>query len=90
VSHGKAVFNITIRAKPDKGEALVRAMRFCGVKQALCVGDDVNDEPAFAAVSPTSVTVRIGGRRSPTQARFTLATHRQMGPLLRTLAHRCH
>jgi trehalose 6-phosphate phosphatase len=65
-------------------------MRFCGVKQALYVGDDVNDEPAFAAASPTSVTVRIGGQRSPTQARFTLATHRQMGPLLRTLANHRH
>jgi trehalose 6-phosphate phosphatase len=90
VSHGKAVFNITVRVAPNKGDALVRAMRFCGVEQALYVGDDVNDEPAFAAASPTSVTVRIGDPRSPTQARFTLATHRQMGPLLRTLANHRH
>jgi len=90
VSHGKAVFNITVRAAPNKGDALVRAMRFCGVEQALYVGDDVNDEPAFAAASPTSVTVRIGDPRSPTQAHFTLATHRQMGPLLRTLANHRH
>ena len=87
VSHGKAVFNITVRTAPDKGDALVRAMRFCGVEQTLYVGDDVNDEPAFAAAPPTSVTVRIGDPRLLTQARFTLATHRQMGPLLRTLAN---
>lgn len=90
VSHGKAVFNITVCAAPDKGDALVRAMRFCGVEQALYVGDDVNDEPAFAAASPNSVTVRIGNRRSPTQARFTLATHHQMGLLLQTLANHRH
>jgi trehalose 6-phosphate phosphatase len=87
VSHGKAVFNITVRAAPDKGDALVRAMRLCDVEQALYVGDDVNDEPAFAAAPPTSVTVRIGNPRLPTQARFALATHHQMGPLLRMLAN---
>ena len=88
VSHGKAVFNITVRAAPDKGDALVRAMQFCGVEQALYVGDDVNDEPAFAAASPGSVTVRIGAQRSPTRARFTLNSHRQLGLLLRMLANR--
>jgi len=90
VSHGKAVFNITVRAAPDKGDALFSAMRFCGAEQALYVGDDVNDEPAFAAASPNSVTVRIGDPRSPTRAQFTLASHRQLGMLLRTLAHLCH
>lgn len=89
VSHGKAVFNITVRAAPDKGSALLRAMQLSGVMHALYVGDDVNDEPAFAVASPTSVTVRIGPRRTPTQARFALTTHRQLGLLLRMLANRC-
>lgn len=88
VSHGKAVFNITVCAAPDKGDALLHAMRFFGVEHALYVGDDVNDEPAFAAASPHSVTVRIGARRSPTNARFRLAAHPQLGLLLRTLATR--
>lgn len=89
VSHGKAVFNITVRASPNKGDALLSAMRESGVEHALYVGDDVNDEPAFAAASPGSVTVCIGPRRSPTCARFALDTHRQLGLLLRTLSLRC-
>lgn len=89
VSHGKAVFNITARASPDKGDALLSAMRASGVENALYVGDDVNDEPAFVAASTSSVTVRIGSRHSATGARFSLATHRQLGQLLRTLAVRC-
>ena len=89
VSHGRAVFNITVGAAPDKGDALLSAMRASGVEHALYVGDDVNDEPAFAAASPGSVTVRIGARRSPTHARFALDTHRQLALLLRTLAIRC-
>lgn len=88
VSHGRAVFNITVRAAPDKGNALLSAMRASSVAHTLFVGDDVNDEPAFAAASPGSVTVRIGSRRSPTCARFALDTHRQLGLLLRTLAMR--
>ncbi len=88
VSHGKAVFNITVRAAPDKGHALCSAMHRCGTEHALYVGDDVNDEPAFEVASHHSVTVRIGSRGVPTQARFTLATHHQLGLLLRTLARR--
>ena len=88
VSHGKAVFNITVRTAPDKGDALARAMQLCSVEHALYVGDDANDEPAFAASSPNSVMVRIGARRLPTLARFRLATHRELGMLLRMLANR--
>ncbi|MCY7306291.1 MAG: trehalose-phosphatase [Rhodoferax sp.] len=87
VSHGKAVFNIMLRAAPDKGDALLSAMRSCGVDHALYVGDDVNDEPAFAAATPASVTVRLGSRLAPTHARFAIATHWQFGLLLRTLAN---
>jgi len=89
VSKGKAVFNITVSAAPDKGDALRSAMHASGVAHALFVGDDSNDEAAFAAASPGSVTVRIGTRFAPTHARFALATQRQLGQLLRTLARHC-
>lgn len=85
VTHGKAVFNITAGATPNKGDALISAMRLSGVKDALYVGDDSNDEPAFQVASPRSVTVRVGARRSPTSARFTLPTQRQLGRVLRML-----
>jgi len=87
VSHGTAVFNVMARAAPDKGDALLSAMRSCGVDHALYVGEEVNDEPAFAAATATSVTVRLGSRLAPTHGRFALATQWQFGLLLRTLAN---
>ena len=86
VSHGKAVFNITLRALPDKGDALRQAMQMAGVERALYVGDDVNDEPAFATAPPACVTVRIGDVGSQTQARFTLGKQCELALLLRWLA----
>lgn len=87
VSHGKAVFNITVAAAPDKGDALRCAMRSCRVRQVLYVGDDVSDEPAFLAAKASlrSVTVLVGSRNSPTHARFALSTQKRVGGLLRTL-----
>ena len=86
VSHGKAVFNITRRGLADKGDALRQAMHAAGVARALYVGDDVNDEPAFAVASSTCVTVRIGGAAELTLARFTLRSQQELALLLRWLA----
>ena len=88
VSHGRAVFNITMRDLPNKGDALMSAMRLSGVEDALYVGDDSNDEAAFSAASPRSVTIKIGSTRLPTAARFALPTQRQLGRVLRMLASR--
>ena len=52
VSWGHKVVNIVPTSAPDKGHALLEIMRDCGASTALMVGDDANDEAAFA-VSPT-------------------------------------
>ena len=84
-SHGHHVLNITPRHAPDKGDALLEIIEGSRVRQALMVGDDVNDECAFEKAPPGSVTVRVGGMQAPTKARFTLSSQGQMDFLLATL-----
>jgi trehalose 6-phosphate phosphatase len=83
--HGHCVLNVTPAAAPDKGHALLSVMRHCGAEHALVVGDDSNDEAAFACAPRGSVSVRIGPRDTPTEARFRLASQRQVEPMLARL-----
>lgn len=83
--HGHCVLNVTPAGAPDKGHALLSVMRHCGAEQALVVGDDSNDEVAFACAPRGSVSIRIGPRTTPTQARFRLESQQQMEPLLARL-----
>lgn len=48
------------QAAPDKGDALQALALRCNVDAGLFVGDDDNDEPAFAKAPPAWVTVRVG------------------------------
>ena len=84
-SRGHAVLNITPAGAPDKGDALLDAMRACGALQTLMVGDDTNDEPAFAAAPAGSVSVRIGPLGTATLAQFRLGCQSQMDRLLSQL-----
>lgn len=84
-SHGHQVLNITPQHAPDKGDALLEIMHDCGAARALVVGDDVNDECAFAKAPAGSVTVRIGPSQVPTQARFRLSSQSQVDRLLSML-----
>ena len=84
-SHGHRVLNVTPAAAPHKGDALLSLMRHCGAERALVVGDDNNDEAAFACAPNGSVSVRIGPGDAPTQARFRLASQHQVQPLLARL-----
>lgn len=81
-SHGHRVLNITPRDARDKGDGLLQMTRRCGAKRAMFVGDDVNDEPAFAKAPPGSVTVRIAPSAVKTQARFRLRGQQQIDRLL--------
>ncbi len=83
--HGHCVLNVTPAAAPHKGHALLSVMRHCGAERALVVGDDSNDEAAFACAPRGSVSVRIGPRSTPTRARFRLESQQQMEPLLARL-----
>ncbi len=89
VEPGHRVLNLLPAAAPDKGDALRAAMASCGATRALVVGDDANDEAAFAKAPSGSVTVRIGPRGAlPSEARFGLASQAGVGRLLRHLAAR--
>ena len=87
VEPGHQLLNLRPAAAPDKGDALLAAMAACGLTRALVVGDDRNDEAAFAKAPAGSVTVRVGPRGAlPSAARFSLPTQAGVGRLLRHLA----
>ena len=88
--HGHRVLNVSPVAAPHKGDALLSVMRHCGAERALVIGDDSNDEAAFACAPNGSVSVRIGPGDTPTQARFRLASQQQVQPLLGWLVRLWH
>ncbi|MFO1266372.1 MAG: trehalose-phosphatase [Rubrivivax sp.] len=77
---GKLVYNATAPGAPDKAGALQKLLRRCDADCAIFAGDDVNDEPVFAAAPADWVTVHVG--RGPSQARFYIDGPRQMVGLL--------
>lgn len=80
--HGRCVLNLMPPGGGDKGDALLDILRDCGAPAALIVGDDTNDEPAFAKAPQPSVSVRIAAASTPTRARFTLQSQRSVDALL--------
>lgn len=79
---GKFVANVVYRSAPDKGQAALQLLRTSGCETMLFVGDDLNDESAFARAPEDAVTVRIGQPRYPSQAKFFLASQDEMGSFL--------
>lgn len=77
---GKYVVNFTIDGDPHKGTALAAERERLGCDWALYVGDDDNDEDAFA-IGGNLVAVRIGRRRR-THARYYLRTQDEIDPLI--------
>ena len=84
-SAGHCVMNLTQSQAANKGDALLQVMRDEAAASALVVGDDVNDEPAFATAPPGSVCVRIGAQDTPTVAEFRLEAQPQVNVLLSML-----
>ncbi len=84
---GKLVYNAVAIDAPDKAVAVQRLIARAGVEAAFFAGDDVNDEPVFAAAQPGWVTVRIGCERRESAARFCIdGPHEMAGVLDRILA----
>ena len=84
---GKLVYNAVAADAPDKAVAVHRLIERAGVQAAFFAGDDVNDEPVFAAALPGWVTVRIGCERRASAARFCIdGPHEMAGVLDRILA----
>lgn len=77
---GKLVVNLAPVDAPHKGDALAAAREHVGCKWVLFVGDDENDEDAFALggnVVPVSI-----GRKQRSHARYYLRTQAEIDDLL--------
>ena len=84
---GKLVYNAVAADAPDKAVAVQRLIERAGAHAAFFAGDDVNDEPVFAAARPEWVTVRIGCERRESAARWCIdGPHEMAGVLDRILA----
>ncbi len=84
---GKLVYNAVAADAPDKAVAVLRLIARAGVQAAFFAGDDVNDEPVFAAAQHSWVTVRIGCDRRASAARFCIdGPHEMAGVLDRILS----
>lgn len=57
---GKCVENVVAADAPNKAVAVNRLVARAGARVAVFLGDDVNDEPVFAAAPPDWLTVRVG------------------------------
>ncbi len=79
---GKMVVNVTPPQAPDKAVAVRALLARSGASCAFFAGDDVNDEPVFAAAPADWLTVRVGRDQTPSNAQFCLAGPHEMALLL--------
>jgi trehalose 6-phosphate phosphatase len=84
---GKKVVNVVSPDAPDKWDAVRVLTEHCGAPCAVFVGDDLNDEPVFAAAPPDWLTVRVGRDHAESQARFFLDSTAEVGMLLDRMLH---
>jgi len=80
---GKQVVNVVGDVAPDKGDALASERDRLQCNWVLYLGDDENDEDAFA-LAGNVVPVRIG-RKHRTHARYYLRTQKEIDELLELL-----
>jgi trehalose 6-phosphate phosphatase len=80
---GKLVVNIVVDGAPNKGDALKAERQRLGCAWILYVGDDKNDEDAFA-LSGNIVSVRIGRQRF-SHAQYYLRRQAEIDKLLELL-----
>ena len=80
---GKLVVNVTVDGAPNKGDALASERDRLRCNWVLYVGDDVNDEDAFA-LDGNIVAVRVG-RKLRSHAGFYLRTQDEIDKLLEEL-----
>jgi trehalose 6-phosphate phosphatase len=80
---GKKVVNLLLEDTADKGRALAAERHRLGCDWVLYVGDDENDEAAFA-LNGNVVGVRVG-RKESSHARYYLRDQTEIESLLRIL-----
>ena len=86
---GKMVVNATAMHAPDKADAVRRLQSRSGAAGVFYVGDDVNDEPVFAAASPQWLTVRVGRNDKASRARYFLDSVNEVASLLERIVAHC-
>jgi trehalose-phosphatase len=79
---GKMVHEIRLRVSMNKGVAIrwIREQLAKTNSLSICLGDDVTDEDAFAAI-PECITVKVGSSET-TAARYHIATPREVQEFL--------
>jgi trehalose 6-phosphate phosphatase len=80
---GKQVVNIVVDGAPHKGAALISERKRLGCEWVLYVGDDENDEDAFA-IGGNTVSVRVG-RSQRSHAKYYLRGQIEIDKLLELL-----
>lgn len=78
---GKMVVNVTAGNAPDKADAVRALLTRSGASCALFAGDDVNDEPVFAAAAPDWLTIRVGQDNAGSKALYFLRDTDEMSLL---------
>jgi trehalose 6-phosphate phosphatase len=82
---GKMVVNVLPVHAPNKGTAVVRLCRRLRCEATIYVGDDDNDEDAFALATKASVLGIRVGRSRRSHARYYLPRQRDVDALLAAL-----
>jgi trehalose 6-phosphate phosphatase len=85
IGTGKFVINLVPKGAPDKGDAVLGLARRCQAEAGLFVGDDENDEPAFAKAPANWVTVRMAADHKHSRAAYYVDGPPQLPALLQVL-----
>lgn len=79
---GKMVVNAAPIDAPDKAQAMQALVARSGADCAFFAGDDINDEPVFAAAPADWLTVRVGRDGPHSLARYFIESPAEMTLLL--------
>ena len=82
---GKMVANVVAAGSPDKAHAVRQLAARSRTTHVFFAGDDVNDEPVFAAAGPHWLTVRIGRACRDSKARYFLDGPAEMAIALQAM-----
>lgn len=85
IQSGKMVFSVVDRRAADKGVALRQLMARHNYRHALYIGDDENDEAAFAILGAEDFSLRIGSDKPDSHAHFWLSEQSAMTTFLTRL-----
>lgn len=87
---GKMIHELRPALEWNKGTAVVHIMKALGLATAntlpVYIGDDETDEDAFRAVHDTGIGIKVGTDNTPTAARYSLETPKDVNTFVGQLA----